>query len=115
MTVICNCVCHQTIKVPAADDSKHRRIANYPEQLSVTVRMFFPQYSQDKKKRVIVQNVDQRPYVYFALKSSFCFHTKDRKSNVLSIQFIVFFILYFYILVTEHSLFLIHTPLFTSY
>ena len=84
---------------------------------TVTVRMFVPQYSQDKKKRIIVQNVNQRPYVYFkwTLKSSFCSHTKDRKSDVLTIQFIVFFILYFYILVTEHSRFLIHTQLFTSY
>ena len=69
------------------------------------------------KKSIIVQNVNQRPYVYlkWTLKSSFCFHTKDRKSNVSTIQFIVFFILYFYILVTEHSRFLIHTQLFTSY
>ena len=69
------------------------------------------------KKRIIVQNVNQRPYVYFkwTLKSSFCSHTKDRKSDVSTIQFIVFFILYFYILVTEHSRFLIHTQLFTSY
>ena len=83
---------------------------------TVTVRMFVPQYSQDKKS-IIVQNVNQRPYVYlkWTLKSSFCFHTKDRKSNVSTIQFIVFFILYFYILVTEHSRFLIHTQLFTSY
>ena len=84
---------------------------------TVTVRMFVPQYSQDKKKRIIVQNVNQRPYVYFkwTQKSSFCSHTKDRKSDVSTIQFIVFFILYFYILVTEHSRFLIHTQLFTSY
>lgn len=69
------------------------------------------------KKRIIVQNVNQRPYVYFkwTLKSSFCSYTKDRKSDVSTIQFIVFFILYFYILVTEHSRFLIHTQLFTSY
>ena len=50
VNVICNCVCHRTIKVPVADHSKHRRIANYREQLSATVRMFVPQYSQDKKK-----------------------------------------------------------------
>ena len=35
VNVICKCVCHRTIKVPAADHSKHRRIANYLEQLSV--------------------------------------------------------------------------------
>ena len=35
VNVICNCVCHRTIQVPAADHSKHPRIANYREQLSV--------------------------------------------------------------------------------
>ena len=33
------------------------------------------------KKRIIVQNVNQRPYVYFkwTLKSSFCSHTKKKE------------------------------------
>ena len=120
VNVICNCVCHRTIKVPAADHSKHRRIANYREQLSVLWQfgcLSLSIHEIKKKKRTIVQNVHQRPYVYFkwTQKSSFCSHTKDRKSDVSTIQFIVFFILYFYILVTEHSRFLIHTQLFTSY
>ena len=119
VNVICNYDCHRSIKVPAADHSKHRRIANYREQLSVLWQFGCLSLSihEIKKKRTIVQNVNQRPYVYFkwTLKSSFCFHTKDRKSDVSTIQFIVFFILYFYILVTEHSRFLIHTQLFTSY
>ena len=99
-------------------NQKHRRIANYREQLSVLWQFGCLSLSIHKiKKSIIVQNVNQRPYVYlkWTLKSSFCFHTKDRKSNVSTIQFIVFFILYFYILVTEHSRFLIHTQLFTSY
>ena len=85
VNVICNCVCHRTIKVPAADHSKHRRIANYREQLSVLWQFGCLSLSIHKiKKRIIVQNVNQRLYVYFkwTLKSSFCFHTKDRKSDV---------------------------------
>ena len=82
VNVICNCVCHRTIKVPAADHSKHRRIANYRVQLSVLWQFGCLSLSIHKlKKRIIVQNVNQRPYVYFkwTLKSSFCSHTKKKE------------------------------------
>ena len=67
-------------------NQKHRRIANYREQLSVLWQFGCLSLGIHKiKKRIIVQNVNQRLYVYFkwTLKSSFCFHTKDRKWDVL--------------------------------